>query len=49
MLGLFVMFMFFIFGGYHQNKFEEREAKRKAFEKKEEEKEKEENKSESSN
>ena len=38
MLGLFVMFMFFIFGGYHQNKFEEREAKKKKFEQKEEEK-----------
>jgi len=30
MLGLFVLFMFFIFGGYHQNKFEEREKSRKA-------------------
>ena len=30
MLGLFVLFMFFIFGGYHQNKFEEREKQRKA-------------------
>ena len=30
MLGLFVLFMFFIFGGYHQNKFEERESARKA-------------------
>ena len=39
MLGLFVMFMFFIFGGYHQNKFEQREAKKKEHDlKKEEEK-----------
>lgn len=25
MLGLFVLFMFFIFGGYHRQKFNERE------------------------
>ena len=42
MLGLFVMFMFFIFGGYHQNKFEEREAKKKDLDLKKEEKEREE-------
>lgn len=41
MLGLFVMFMFFIFGGYHQNKFEQREAKKKDLDLKEEEKERE--------
>lgn len=29
MLILFVLFMFFIFGGYHRQKFEEREAERK--------------------
>ena len=40
MLGLFVLFMFFIFGGYHQNKFDQREKeaqKRKEQEKPEEE------------
>ncbi len=35
MLGLFVLFMFFIFGGYHQQKFNEREAKRENDAKKE--------------
>jgi len=39
MLGVFVMFMFFIFGGYHQNKFEQREAKKKELDLKKEEKE----------
>jgi len=29
MLILFVLFMFMIFGGYHRQKFEEREAERK--------------------
>ena len=38
MLGLFVLFMFFIFGGYHQNKFEGREQKRLDDEKREDEK-----------
>lgn len=27
MLGLFILFMFFIFRGYHQSKLEEREGK----------------------
>ncbi|MGB5964930.1 MAG: hypothetical protein WBF77_02655 [Sulfurimonadaceae bacterium] len=27
MLGLFILFLFFIFGGYHQSKLEEREGK----------------------
>ena len=27
MLGLFILFMFFVFGGYHQSKLEEREGK----------------------
>ncbi len=40
MLGLFVLFMFFIFGGYHQNKFEEREKGRKAKEEREAQEEK---------
>jgi len=29
MLILFVLFMFFIFGGYHRQKFEEREGEQK--------------------
>ncbi|MEN8147197.1 MAG: hypothetical protein ABFR02_06235 [Campylobacterota bacterium] len=35
MTGLFVLFMLFIFGGYHQNKFNERENQRKKQEEKE--------------
>ena len=32
MLILFVLFMFFIFGGYHRQKFEEREKERERLE-----------------
>ena len=39
MTGLFVLFMIFVFGGYHQNKFDEREKQRKKQEEKEKEKE----------
>ena len=37
MLVLFVLFMIFVFGGYHQSKFNERESQRKKQEEKERE------------
>ncbi|MDD5372256.1 MAG: hypothetical protein PHO62_02395 [Sulfurimonas sp.] len=40
MLTLFILFMIFIFGGYHKNKSAAREAQREADEKKSKEKEK---------
>lgn len=37
MLGLFILFMFFIFGGYHRQKFNEREEEARKKERQEDE------------